>query len=44
MRQRDLPNCRHFKKRATGLEPETSGVTGRYKLNRYSRLPPGITR
>jgi hypothetical protein len=22
-----------------GLEPATSGVTGRYELNRYSRLP-----
>jgi hypothetical protein len=28
---------------ATGLEPATSGVTDRYKLNRYSRLRPGIT-
>jgi hypothetical protein len=23
---------------ATGLEPATSGVTGRYELNRFSRL------
>src|SRR2546423_9135725 len=28
---------------ATGLEPATSGVTGRYELNRHSRLRPGIT-
>ena len=28
---------------ATGLEPATSGVTDRYGLDRYSRLPPGIT-
>jgi hypothetical protein len=28
---------------ATGLEPATSGVTGRYGLNRHSRLPPGFT-
>ncbi len=28
---------------ATGLEPATSGVTGRYGLNRYSGLAPGIT-
>jgi hypothetical protein len=28
---------------ATGLEPATSGVTGRYRLNRYNWLPPGIT-
>jgi hypothetical protein len=28
---------------ATGLEPATSGVTGRYWLDRQSRLPPGIT-
>jgi hypothetical protein len=27
---------------ATGLEPATSGVTGRYGLGRYSRLRPGI--
>ena len=27
-----------------GLEPATSGVTGRYDLNRNSRLRPGITR
>jgi hypothetical protein len=24
--------------------PVTSGVTDRYKLNRYSRLRPGMTR
>ncbi len=29
---------------ATGLEPATSGVTGRYVLNRHSRPPPGFTR
>src|SRR2546425_3152778 len=28
---------------ATGLEPATSGVTGRYGLNRYSRPVPRIT-
>jgi hypothetical protein len=28
---------------ATGLEPATSGVTGRYRLVRYNRLPPEIT-
>jgi hypothetical protein len=28
---------------ATGLEPATSGVTGRYKANRPSWLRPGIT-
>jgi hypothetical protein len=27
---------------ATGLEPATSGVTGRYGLDRYGRLRPGI--
>jgi hypothetical protein len=26
----------------TGLEPATSGVTGRYRLNRYDRLPPEL--
>jgi len=31
-----------FETGATGLEPATSGVTGRYSLNRYSRLPPRI--
>jgi hypothetical protein len=25
---------------ATGLEPATSGVTDRYRLNRHDRLPP----
>ena len=34
--------CRSFTG-ATGLEPATSGVTGRYELNRYDLLPPGIT-
>jgi hypothetical protein len=34
--------CRAFTG-ATGLEPATSGVTGRYGLNRYSGLAPGIT-
>lgn len=29
--------------RATGLEPATSGVTGRNRVNRHSRLAPGIT-
>ena len=29
---------------ATGLEPATSGVTGRYELERHSRLLPGTTR
>src|SRR4030095_12438551 len=28
---------------ATGLEPATSGVTGRYELNRHGRLRPRIT-
>jgi hypothetical protein len=28
---------------ATGLEPATSGVTGRYGATGHSRLPPGIT-
>ena len=28
---------------ATGLEPATSGVTGRYSATGYSRLRPGIT-
>jgi hypothetical protein len=28
---------------ATGLEPATSGVTGRYGATGYSRLRPGIT-
>ena len=27
---------------ATGLEPATSGVTGRYGATGYSRLRPGI--
>jgi hypothetical protein len=28
---------------ATGLEPATSGVTGRYGATGYNRLRPGIT-
>ncbi len=32
-----------YQARVTGLEPATSGVTGRYGLDRYSRLRPGIT-
>jgi hypothetical protein len=28
---------------ATGLEPATSGVTGRYGVDCHSRLRPGIT-
>lgn len=36
--------CRHLKRTgATGLEPATSGVTGRYELNRPSRLATGFT-
>src|SRR5919204_140144 len=38
----EIPICRDFTG-ATGLEPATSGVTDRYRLNRYSRLRPGIT-
>ena len=38
----EIPICRDFTG-ATGLEPATSGVTGRYSLNRYSGLRPGIT-
>ncbi len=32
----------HAKTGATGLEPATSGVTGRYGATGYSRLPTGI--
>jgi hypothetical protein len=35
--QQKMPVCRDFMG-ATGLEPATSGVTDRYKLNRHSRL------
>jgi hypothetical protein len=39
-----MPICRvNDETGATGLEPATSGVTGRYGLNRYNRLRPGIT-
>src|SRR5919106_3286615 len=37
-----MPICRYFTG-ATGLEPATSGVTGRYRLNRHDRLRPRIT-
>jgi hypothetical protein len=40
--RQNLPICRYFTG-ATGREPATSGVTGRYNRNRYSRLRPGIT-
>jgi hypothetical protein len=33
-----MPICRDFTG-ATGLEPATSGVTDRYRLNRYGWLP-----
>src|SRR5215211_718863 len=35
---------RTFVTGATGLEPATSGVTGRYGSTGYNRLRPGITR
>ena len=36
--------CRLFMSTgATGLEPATSGVTGRHGATGYSRLRPGIT-
>ncbi len=41
-RQQKIGICREFSTGATGLEPATSGVTGRYGLNRYSGLRPGI--
>jgi hypothetical protein len=34
---------RMFSTGATGLEPATSGVTGRYGATGYNRLRPGIT-
>jgi hypothetical protein len=37
-RQQKMLICRMFPAGATGLEPATSGVTGRYELNRFSRL------
>src|SRR5918994_4407645 len=37
-----MPTCRVFTG-ATGLEPATSGVTGRYGRTGYDRLRPGIT-
>jgi hypothetical protein len=43
-RQHNLPSCRHFSRTgATGLEPATSGVTGRHGATGYYRLRPGIT-
>jgi hypothetical protein len=41
--QRKMPICRMFSAGATGLEPATSGVTGRYELDRHNRLRPRIT-
>jgi hypothetical protein len=35
--------CRDFFTGATGLEPATSGVTGRYDATGSGRLRPGIT-
>jgi hypothetical protein len=41
-RQQKMPTCRMFSTGATGLEPATSGVTGRYGATSYNRLRPGI--
>jgi hypothetical protein len=38
-----MPICRSFLTGATGLEPATSGVTGRCGAIGYNRLRPGIT-
>jgi hypothetical protein len=38
-RRQDMPICRDFTG-ATGLEPATSGVTDRYRLDRNGRVPP----
>jgi hypothetical protein len=44
LRQLKMPICRQNRGTgATGLEPATSGVTGRYRVNRHGRLSPGFT-
>jgi hypothetical protein len=41
--QQKIPICRMFSTGATGLEPATSGVTGRHGATGHDRLRPGIT-
>ncbi len=43
IQQHDISICRYFLTGATGLEPATSGVTGRFGATGYSRLRAGIT-